>query len=251
MKTGKLHAIETMGLVDGPGIRTVFFLKGCPLRCQYCHNPDTQDLNGAAQITASEVVATALRYKEYYDATGGGVTFSGGEPLMQSEFLLEATNALKAAGITVCLDTSGYGQPEYYVALLNAADHVLLDIKHTRDAAHRALTGKDLKGLRQFISALKGFQGTVTLRHVMVPGLTDQTEIMDELLDLIAPIQKIVDKIEILPYHKSGVEKYYQLNLAYALDDVPPMAPEAAERFERIVNEALHRRKAAGARLSA
>ncbi|HAS73604.1 MAG TPA: pyruvate formate-lyase 1-activating enzyme, partial [Clostridiales bacterium UBA8960] len=114
MRQGKLHAIETMGLVDGPGIRTVFFLQGCPLKCQYCHNPDSQNFMGADEISVNEVVRVADRYKEYYKASGGGVTFSGGEPLMQGAFLIEALRALKENGVSTCIDTSGYGQTQHY-----------------------------------------------------------------------------------------------------------------------------------------
>lgn len=239
MKKAKLHSIETMGLVDGPGIRTVFFLQGCPLRCQYCHNPDSQNFMGAQELTVEEVVNMASRYKEYYQATGGGVTFSGGEPLMQGAFLVEALRALKERGVSTCIDTSGYGQPQYYEEIFKHTDHILLDIKHTREAAHQALTGRGMEGIKHFISALQKFKGTITLRHVMVPGLTDQEAIMDEILTMIQPIQKNIDKIEILPYHKAGVEKYTQLNMPYTFESVPEMPHDLAEAFERTMNEKL------------
>lgn len=243
MRKGRLHSIETMGLVDGPGIRTVFFLQGCPLKCQYCHNPDSQSYMGQKEITIEEVVDLALRYKSYYQATGGGVTFSGGEPLMQGEFLVEATKALKAEGINVCIDTSGYGQPHHYEEIFKNSDHILLDIKHTRNEAHQTLTGRDMSGIKQFIGSLELFQGQITVRHVMVPGLTDDSIIMEELLQMIEPIQKKVDKIEILPYHKAGIEKYSQLNLPYTLTTVPEMAPERAMAFEKTLNEQLNEKK--------
>lgn len=243
MRTGKLHSIETMGLVDGPGIRTVFFLQGCPLKCQYCHNPDSQSFMGSNEITAEGVVQTAKRYREYYQASSGGVTFSGGEPLMQGAFLVEALSALKAEGISTCIDTSGYGQFQYYEEIFKLTDHLLVDIKHTRNDAHKVLTGRDMTGIRQFLKALQGFEGTVTIRHVMVPGSTDRPEIMAELLAMIEPIQKKVDKIDILPYHKAGVEKYSQLNLSYTFESVPEMSPERAAEFERSINEALRSSK--------
>jgi pyruvate formate lyase activating enzyme len=239
MRSGKLHSIETMGLVDGPGIRTVFFLQGCPLKCQYCHNPDSQTFMGTSEITVDEVVRMAKRYKEYYQSTGGGVTFSGGEPLMQGAFLVEALAALKAEGISTCIDTSGYGQSLFYEEIFRLTDHILLDIKHTRNEAHKVLTGRDMTGIRHFIKSLQAFDGTITIRHVMVPGATDREDIMSELLSLIEPIQKKVDKIDILPYHKTGVEKYSQLGLSYAFDRVPAMSPERAARFEKSVNDAL------------
>lgn len=239
MRTGKLHAIETMGLVDGPGIRTVFFLQGCPLKCQYCHNPDSQNFMGSNEISVDEVVTMADRYKEYYKASGGGVTFSGGEPLMQGAFLTYALRALKEKGVSTCIDTSGYGQTQYYEEIFKYTDHILLDIKHTRDEAHMALTGRDMGGIKHFLKTLQNFEGTITIRHVMVPGLTDSKEIMDELLTMILPIQKKVDKIDILPYHKAGTEKYSQLNLSYTFETVPAMAPERAMAFEIEINNAL------------
>ncbi|SCZ79439.1 pyruvate formate-lyase-activating protein [Acidaminobacter hydrogenoformans] len=251
MRNGKLHSIETMGLVDGPGIRTVFFLQGCPLKCQYCHNPDSQSFMGSSEITVEDVVQTARRYREYYQATGGGVTFSGGEPLMQGAFLIEALSALKAEGFSTCIDTSGYGQTQYYDDVFRYTDHILLDLKHTRNDAHKALTGRDMTGIRHFIKSLQGFDGTVTIRHVMVPGATDSDEYMAEILAMIEPIQKKVDKIDILPYHKAGVEKYSQLNLTYALASIPEMSHDRAKAFERSVNEALSASKRRAYRQSA
>jgi len=237
MRKGKLHSIETMGLVDGPGIRTVFFLQGCPLRCAYCHNPDSQTFHGAKEITPDEVVATAMRYETYYRATGGGVTFSGGEPLMQGEFLGEALKKLKEKGVTTCVDTSGYGQTPYYEEIFKYTDHILLDIKHVENEAHQVLTGRDMTGIKTFLKALQAFNGRIVIRHVMVPGLTDNDEAMDQLLTMIAPLKKKIDKIEILPYHKAGIEKYSQLNLTYTLETVPAMSVDRAAAFEKSVNE--------------
>ncbi len=239
MRTGKLHSIETTGLVDGPGIRTVIFLQGCPLKCSYCHNPDSQNFMTSTEITVDEVVQMAERYKPYYAATGGGVTFSGGEPLMQGEFLVEALKALKQKGFNTCVDTSGYGQSQYYEEIFKYTDTILLDIKHTRNGEHLTLTGRDRRGSDEFLKALKLFKGNLIIRHVMVPGLTDNEMIMSELLQLIEPLKKSIEKIEILPYHKSGVEKYSQLNLAYTFETVPAMSPERAMQFERELNEKL------------
>lgn len=244
MRIGKLHSIETMGLVDGPGIRTVFFLQGCPLKCSYCHNPDSQIFMGADEITVADVVKTAERYKTYYDATGGGVTFSGGEPLMQGAFLIEALKALKERGVSTCIDTSGYGMAQHYEEIFKHTDHILLDIKHTREAAHVALTGRDMGGIRYFLKALEAFNGTITIRHVMVPGLTDAENYMDELLDMVLPLQKKIDKIDILPYHKAGIEKYSQLNLAYTFEMVPAMSSDKAMAFEADINAKLSAFKA-------
>ncbi|GAU78333.1 pyruvate formate-lyase-activating protein [Fusibacter sp. 3D3] len=239
--SGSLHSIETMGLVDGPGIRTLFFLQGCPLKCQYCHNPDSQHFMGSKHITVAEVVEIANRYREYYEASGGGVTFSGGEPLMQGAFLAKALKALKDQGITTCVDTSGYGVKKYYADILRYTDTLLLDIKHVTDEQHLKLTGRNMSGILSFIEALKEnrFKGNVVIRHVMVPGETDHVKHMERLLELIAPIEKNIEKIEILPYHKSGIEKYSQLGWTYELENVPAMDPAVASEFEVLINQKL------------
>lgn len=240
---GSLHSIETMGLVDGPGIRTIFFLQGCPLKCQYCHNPDSQHFMGKKHISVEEVLAISERYKEYYEVSGGGVTFSGGEPLMQGAFLIKALRALKERGISTCVDTSGYGVKKYYSDVLRLTDTLLLDIKHVDNEKHERLTGRDMTGILSFIQAIaeNQYQGKIIIRHVMVPGETDQEVYMDQLIEIIGPIQKNVEKIEILPYHKSGIEKYSQLGWTYDLDQVPEMDPKVANEFEVLVNQKLER----------
>lgn len=243
MREATLHSIETMGLVDGPGIRTIFFLQGCPLRCQYCHNPDSQHFMGENTISVEEVVAMASRYVDYYKATGGGVTFSGGEPLMQGAFVAEAAKALKAIGVNTCVDTSGYGVSKYYDAIFEEVDYVLLDVKHVDAKAHERLVGKSMDGILDFIETMKGFKGQITIRHVMVPGETDNDDAMHQLLNIIKPIQKSVDKIEILPYHRAGVEKYSQLQLPYLLTEVPEMDKDLAFDFEKKVNQWLQLEK--------
>ena len=243
MTTGNIHSIETMGLVDGPGIRTVVFLKGCPLKCTYCHNPDTQICGGGKEYTVDELVKFAKRYKKYYDASGGGVTFSGGEPLMQGQFLKEAMIALKEEGIQVALDTSGYGDERYYKEILSLADVLLMDIKHYDDIAHKKLVGKSMKGIRKFMSYLEHFQGKVWIRHVMVPGLTDSEESMDHLFGHIENISKKIEKIEILPYHKLGVEKYYQLGIEDPMADTPEMDKERASELEAYIRNLLDNKR--------
>lgn len=243
MREATLHSIETMGLVDGPGIRTIFFLQGCPLRCQYCHNPDSQHFMGENTISVEEVVAMASRYVDYYKATGGGVTFSGGEPLMQGAFVAEAAKALKAIGVNTCVDTSGYGVSKYYDAIFSEVDYVLLDVKHVDAKAHERLVGKSMEGILDFIEYMKGFKGQITIRHVMVPGETDNDDAMHQLLNIIKPIQKNVDKIEILPYHRAGVEKYSQLQLPYLLTGVPEMDKDLAFEYEKKVNQWLQLEK--------
>lgn len=239
MKKASLHSVETMGMVDGPGIRTIFFLQGCALKCGYCHNPDTQHFMGAKTISVEEVINIALRYMPYYRASGGGVTFSGGEALMQGEFVAEAFRALKENGISTCLDTSGFGVSKYYDAILSNTDYVLLDVKQVDDTKHLALTGQSMDGLQKFMNHLKGFECSVTVRHVMIPGDTDSYAFIDDLLKFIEPIEGLVEKIEILPYHRAGVEKYQALNLPYLFDTISEMDPTLAGAYELYANRRL------------
>lgn len=232
MTTGRIHSIETMGLLDGPGIRTIVFLQGCPLRCQYCHNPDTQNMKSGQITTPEDLVRMAKRYKPYFDRSGGGVTFSGGEPLAQGKFLLESLKLMKQAGIHTAIDTSGYGENQYFDEILHHTDYVLLDIKHFDEAAHLDLIGVSMRGRQAFLEALKHYRGKVCFRHVMVPGYTDSEEAMDRLAELIVKYQTIVDKIEILPYHKMGVQKYTQLNQEDPLKDTPQMDKPRAKALE-------------------
>lgn len=239
MTEGRLHSIETMGLVDGPGIRTVFFLQGCPLRCAYCHNPDSQTMFSKQQITPEEVVNMAKRYKPYYNRSGGGVTFSGGEPLLQGEFLVETLKLLKKAGINTAIDTSGYGDERYYKEILKLVDVVILDIKHFNNEGYKSLTGKSKQRFNKFLSYLDDFHGTIWLRHVMVPSITDNKESIYNLFNEVAYLADKIDRFEILPYHRLGVDKYEALNMEYTLKDVPEMDKAKAKEYEGLINSLL------------
>lgn len=239
MTEGRLHSIETMGLVDGPGIRTVFFLQGCPLRCAYCHNPDSQTMFSKTQITPEEVLKMAKRYKPYYNRSGGGVTFSGGEPLMQGEFLVETIKLLKEAGISTAIDTSGYGDERYYKEILKLVDVVILDIKHFNNEGYKSITGKSKQRFNKFLSYLDGFHGTIWLRHVMVPSITDNKESIYNLFNEISYLADKIDRFEILPYHRLGVDKYEALNMEYTLKDVPEMDKAKAKEYEKLINKLL------------
>ena len=236
---GRLHSIETMGLVDGPGIRTVFFLQGCPLRCAYCHNPDSQNMFSNKHISPEDVLGIAKKYKSYYKRSGGGVTFSGGESLIQGEFLVESLKLLKAEGYHTAIDTSGYGHERYYKDILSHVDLIILDIKHFANEGYKDLTGKPMNGFFKFLSYLNDFHGTIWLRHVMVPSLTDNEESMHRLFDRIAHLSDKIEKIEILPYHRMGVEKYEELGMEYRLKDIPEMDIERAKELEGILNNLL------------
>ncbi len=237
---GRLHSIETMGLLDGPGIRTVFFLQGCPLRCAYCHNPDSQSLTGGREITPEEIVATARRYKPYYGKTGG-VTFSGGEPTLQGAFLVETMKLLKAEGINIAIDTSGAGDPHHYREIFELADLIILDIKQFTPESYRRLTERPITAWETFVSTLtaSSYQGKIWVRHVMVPGLTDSEAAMDLLIQTAEPLLPWIDRLEILPYHVMGVDKYETLGREYKLPGVPPMAKDRASELEAYARRLL------------
>lgn len=220
MTTGRIHSFESMGLVDGPGIRNVVFFQGCPLRCAFCHNPDTWNINGGHEISSEELIKKILRFKSYFK-DNGGVTFSGGEPLMQPEFLIEAAKKCKQHHIHTTLDTSGYGN-EKIDEILKYMDLVLLDIKHVCQDDYKKLTGKSMDKFYEFINHLNNSNCRVWIRHVVVPGITDSIEHIEKLKNIIKVIHN-VDKVELLPYHTLGVYKYDKLNYKYKLAGINPM----------------------------
>ncbi|MDI9461500.1 MAG: pyruvate formate-lyase-activating protein [Saccharofermentanales bacterium] len=237
--TGNIHSIETMGLMDGPGVRTVFFLQGCPLRCAYCHNPDTLPLTSdtAQVMTPEEILAVAKRQKNYFGQEGG-ITFTGGEPLQQSPFLVQCLRLLKQEDIHTAVDTSGIGPSRYWPEILKLTDTLLLDVKAFDAEGFQDLTGGSFETFLRFTTAIRShqFSGNIWVRHVMVPGYTDNEADMERLAELILPLGFLIDRIEILPYHTMGREKYRQLGLSYRLDEVPPMDQARAKEFERLAN---------------
>ena len=238
MLKGRIHSIETLGLMDGPGIRTIFFMQGCGLKCIYCHNPDSIRFDGGRLYTVDELVSFVKRYRPYYKGTGG-VTFSGGEALMQGKFLAEAVKALKKEKINVALDTCGVGQSGYYSEILDHVDVLLLDIKHHDPAEYQRLTGVCMEKNRAFMDLVPGFKGRIWIRHTMVPGFTDNGESMDRLFDSIRPWAALIDKIEILPYHKMGVEKYQLMGLSDPLKGTPEMSKSRAQAFQDYLEDKL------------
>ncbi len=238
---GRIHSFESFGTVDGPGIRYVVFLQGCPLRCQYCHNPDTWS-GGGKKYTVDEVVAQALRYKNYFGEKGG-VTVTGGEPLLQINFVIELFTALKAKGVHTCVDTSGItfrkedaACVEQHEKLLEVADLFLLDIKHIDDKKCKALTGQSNQNTLAFAKFLSEHNKPTWIRQVLVPELTDGEE------DLIATRKFIdslhsVEKVEVLPYHTMGTVKYEKLGIAYPLEGVQAPSKERVAYAKRILIE--------------
>ncbi len=238
MTLGHIHSIESMGLVDGPGIRTVVFLQGCNLRCCFCHNPDTWTTEGKLTLSPEELVAKLVRFKPYY-GTRGGVTFSGGEPLLQKDFLLESLKLCKAAGISTCLDSAGCGCGNYS-EILKYTDLVLLDIKHYTADGYQKITGCPMEEINVFLKALDKEGTKLWIRHVVVPGLTDGNEHLQGLREYLKTLQN-VERVELLPYHVLGVYKYKNLGIPYRLEGVPPMEPEKLEEWQRLMNEDLQR----------
>lgn len=238
MTIGRIHSFESMGLVDGPGIRSVVFLQGCALRCAYCHNPDTWAFSGGTEMTPEELVKKVSRFKPYFK-NNGGVTFSGGDPLMQPDFLIETLKLCKEAGIHTAIDTAGYGKGKYE-EILKYTDLVLIDIKHVDDKGYKSLVEAPKKGFDQFLEAVQKAGTIIWIRHVVVPGITDSEEHIKKLAQIIKGI-KNVEKIELLPYHTLGVEKYEKLGLDYKLDGVESMDKEDLARLEKVLKDELEK----------
>jgi len=237
MTIGRIHSFESMGLVDGPGIRCVVFMQGCTLRCTYCHNPDTWAFSGGIQITPQELFKKVIRFKTYFK-NNGGITFSGGEPLMQPEFLIESLKLYKEAGIHTLIDTAGYGIKKYYDEILKYTDLVILDIKHVDNNGYESLVGQSKKEFDEFLEAAQKTNTKLWIRHVIVPGLTDSDEHIKKLAKIIKHIYN-VEKVELLPYHTLGADKYTRMGLEYKLIDIDSMDKEDIERLEKILKEEL------------
>lgn len=236
MITGRIHSFESMGLVDGPGIRCVVFMQGCTLRCAYCHNPDTWNFVGGTETTPQELIRKIIRFKPYFK-DNGGVTFSGGEPLMQPEFLIETLKLCKEAGIHTVIDTAGYGVGRYE-EILKYTDLVILDIKQVDENGYENLVGKSKKGFDEFLKAVQKAEKKLWIRHVVVPGIIDSEEHIRKLGAIIKEINN-VEKIELLPYHILGIDKYKKLNIDYKLTNVKPMDKERLLELEEILNNEL------------
>ena len=237
--TGRIHSFESFGTVDGPGIRFVTFMQGCPLRCEYCHNPDTWTGEGTKYST-EEVATRVLKYKNYF-GDKGGVTLSGGEPLLQIDFVIELFTLLKKKGIHTCVDTSGFTFDQEneevvqkHKRLLEVCDLFLLDIKHIDDDKHKALTGQTNRRTLDFAKFLSDNGKSMWIRHVLVPTRTDDDEALKRLKGFIDTLQT-VEKVEVLPYHTMGTVKYEKLGIPYPLKGIQPPEKARVENARKIL----------------
>ena len=241
---GRVHSVESFGSADGPGVRYIVFLKGCNMRCKYCHNPDTWagcgENDGAKLMTPQEVLKTAMRYKAYWKQTGG-ITVSGGEALLQIDFVTELFRLAKENGVNTCLDTSGnpFTRKEPFFGkfneLMKYTDLFMLDIKHIDDEEHKKLTGQTNKNILDMAQYLSDNGKKMWIRHVLVPEITTDEKYLKQLREFIDTL-KTVDRVEVLPYHTLGVFKWKELGIPYQLEGVEPPTKEQIECAKRILN---------------
>ncbi|HYD65204.1 pyruvate formate-lyase-activating protein [Azospirillum sp.] len=226
---GWVHSVETGGTADGPGIRYVLFLAGCPLRCQYCHNPDTRHMHDGTRTAAADIVAELAGYAAFLTRAGGGLTLSGGEPLVQPEFCAALFRGAKELGLHTALDTSGFLGGHADDHLLADVDLVLLDVKAFKEATHRTLTGVPLRPTLEFAERLSLLGKPVWLRYVLVPGLTDDLGEIEGLAAFAAGLE-VVERVDVLPFHTLGEYKWRELGLPYRLADTAPPSAELVGR---------------------
>lgn len=234
MIKGYIDSIETMGLVDGPGIRFVVFFKGCKLRCLFCHNPETWTTENATEITTDELLKQILKYKNYYEE--GGVTFSGGEPLLQSEFLIDILKKCKENNIHTAIDTSGVGKGNYE-EILKYTDLVILDIKAYKDNNFTKITRNNnaFNEFNKFLNICQKLNKKLWIRQVIVPGINDTKEYIIELKKYLNSINNI-ENVELLPYHDLGEEKYKKLNIPYVLKDTKSMDTNTLQELKKLLD---------------
>ena len=236
---GRIHSVESFGSADGPGVRYIVFLKGCNMRCQYCHNPDTWAKDGGELMTPEEVLKKALRYKTYWKEKGG-ITVSGGEALLQIDFVTELFRLAKEKGVNTCLDTSGnpFSLEEPFKSkfdeLMKYTDLFMLDIKHIDDAAHRKLTGQTNQNILEMAAYLSDHGKSMWIRHVLVPGITTEEDELYRLRSFLDTL-KTVERVEVLPYHTLGVFKWKELGIPYQLEGVDPPTKEQIDRAKEIL----------------
>jgi pyruvate formate lyase activating enzyme len=232
---GRIHSVESFGTVDGPGIRFITFMQGCLMRCQYCHNRDTWDLDGGKEVQVEELMSQIISYRPFLDASNGGVTASGGEAILQAEFVAELFKACKKEGIHTCLDTNGFVRKYTPIIdeLLDHTDLVLLDIKQMNDDKHIELTKVSNHRTLQFAEYLAKRNQATWIRYVVVGGFTDDEASALQLAEFIKPM-KNVEKVELLPYHELGKHKWEAMGETYQLDGVTPPSREIMEKIKAV-----------------
>lgn len=237
---GNIHGVETMGGVDGPGIRAVVFMQGCRLRCVYCHNPETWSISGGEAVPVDDLFQKLMRFKPYFGHSGG-VTVSGGEPLLQPLFVAELFKRLKQAGISTALDTAGVAVTDEVIEVLKLTDIVLIDLKATSESQYFSLTGGSLETTLSFLKTAAAMGCRIWIRHVVVPGINDTTEDIEKLYRLIQETGICIEKIELLGYHRLGIQKYRKMNLSYKLPNTPSLAPERLNVLENFLEDMLNK----------
>ena len=233
MIKGRVHSIQSLGTVDGPGVRFAVFLQGCNLRCKCCHNPDTWDIKGGTEYTAEEIVNKALRYKAYFGKEGG-ITLTGGEPLLQSEFAAEVFSLCRKNGINTCLDTSGSLYLQNIEKLLKVTDRVLLDVKYTSDELYRENVGCDMERVLRFLGVLQEMSIPVTVRQVIIPTVNDTEENIEKLKKITEKFS-VVDKTELLPFRKICQVKYDNMGLTFPFGHLPECSSATIDRLKALL----------------
>ena len=229
---GKIHSIQSLGTLDGPGIRFVIFLQGCPLRCGCCHNPDTWNLQDGQDADSLELVNKALRYKEYFK-DNGGITLSGGEPLLQVEFTKDVLRNAKENGLNTCLDTSGSIFNDDVKELLSYVDRVLLDIKYTNNDQYQKHVGCDLNSVLDFLNYLNEMKIPTTIRQVIIPSLNDDEENINKLNEIVKKYN-CIDKIELLPFKKICQSKYDNLKIEFPFKEIDEPSKELMDKLNKL-----------------
>ena len=242
---GHIHSTESFGAADGPGVRFIVFMQGCHMRCRYCHNPDTWKMDGGDEVTADEILKRALRFKPYW-GKDGGITISGGEPLLQIDFVIELFKKAKELGINTCIDTAGnpFTKEDPFFSkfeeLMKYTDLLLLDLKEINPTRHKDLTGFDNSNIIEMANYLSEINKPVWIRHVLVPEHSDFDEDLDALGDFIDTLSN-VDRVEILPYHTLGKFKWENLGIPYTLESISPPSAERIENAKQRIHAGIRK----------